>query len=391
MVSRVAGAAKKPRTCPRCGVEHWTYGTRYCYPCYKARENEKAWARGRQQAAPIPEIVLGEKYGAWVTVQEPEAREGGGQWGTQNQVWGCVCEECGEERSYSARSLGKLPSCPTCRRRERALVHRVKEARKTKAREAREAERERRRELARQRIEEAKRQRAEQALSHSKHPLYPTWQGFRSRCLNPKDSGYPNYGGRGIGVCVEWAKSFEPFRDYCEEHLGPKPEGMSIDRIDNEGHYEPGNVRWATPKEQASNTRSNLMLTIGGVTKRFLEWVEDYGLDQRATDRARSRLTAGWDVEIALTAPDGYGRDGEPLGGFTEKQIEEIEARGLTISLVRERLTRGWPLKKAMEAPRGTVHMKMVECWLCGEFGHIASSHPEYEEWLARKLGRTLP
>ena len=71
------------------------------------------------------------------------------------------------------------------------------------------------------------------------------------RCLNPRLPSYPYYGGRGITVCDEWIESFDAFL----AHVGIRPEGTSIDRIDNDGNYEPGNVRWATPSEQMRNRR----------------------------------------------------------------------------------------------------------------------------------------
>ena len=74
---------------------------------------------------------------------------------------------------------------------------------------------------------------------------------MRARCGNLKAPRYPAYGGRGIAVCDEWMTSFEAFY----EHVGPRPEGMSLDRINNDGNYEPGNVRWADAKQQANNRR----------------------------------------------------------------------------------------------------------------------------------------
>lgn len=83
-------------------------------------------------------------------------------------------------------------------------------------------------------------------------PEYTAWRDLKKRCLNPLDGDYPNYGGRGIRVCDEWVNSFEAFY----EHIGPKPSpDMSVDRIDNDGNYEPGNVRWATATEQRHNQR----------------------------------------------------------------------------------------------------------------------------------------
>jgi hypothetical protein len=88
--------------------------------------------------------------------------------------------------------------------------------------------------------------------SKTKHELYGTWKGMVRRCNDVKNKNYPIYGGRGITVCVGWRFSFDQF----VEDMGPRPNGFTLDRIDVNGNYEKSNCRWASPKQQANNTRN---------------------------------------------------------------------------------------------------------------------------------------
>ena len=99
--------------------------------------------------------------------------------------------------------------------------------------------------------------------SRTKHsmygtPIYKCWDNMRNRCLNPNATGYENWGGRGIKVCEAWANDFNTFYTYVSklEHFGEP--GRQLDRINNDGNYEPGNVRWATRREQTLNSRNCL-------------------------------------------------------------------------------------------------------------------------------------
>ena len=89
----------------------------------------------------------------------------------------------------------------------------------------------------------------------SRTRLYQTWINMRRRCYDPGHAGYKNYGGRGITVYEAWIYSYEKFRDYVSGQLGPRSRGDTLDRRDNDGNYEPGNICWASRQMQARNQR----------------------------------------------------------------------------------------------------------------------------------------
>lgn len=85
--------------------------------------------------------------------------------------------------------------------------------------------------------------------------IYHVWQGMKDRCINPNNKRYKDWGGRGIRVCDEWKNDFQAFYDYVSQLPHFEEKGYSLDRIDNDGNYEPGNVKWSTRVEQANNKR----------------------------------------------------------------------------------------------------------------------------------------
>lgn len=126
--------------------------------------------------------------------------------------------------------------------------------------------------------------------------LHRAWQNMKSRCYRNAPINH-QYKARGIEVCVEWRDNFEAFADY----LGPPPSSAhSVDRIDNSKNYEPGNVRWATKKEQGNNKASNVWLTAFGRTQTVAQWGAFLSVKRNLIP---DRLKRGWSLEAALTQP----------------------------------------------------------------------------------------
>ena len=108
-----------------------------------------------------------------------------------------------------------------------------------------------------------------------KQPWYNSYRSMMSRCYREKDASYKRYGGRGIRVCDEWF-DIENFAVWCEASGYRK--GLTIDRTNIDGNYEPSNCKWSTKKEQANNRSNSLRVTIDGVTKTLSEWGEFAGI-----------------------------------------------------------------------------------------------------------------
>lgn len=126
--------------------------------------------------------------------------------------------------------------------------------------------------------------------------LYAIWNGIKQRCQNSNHKSYSNYGGRGIRICNEWASKYETFY-YWAINTGYK-KGLEIDRIDNNGNYEPNNCRWVDRKTQANNKRNVVLYTIKGITKSLPQWCKEYNQDYYLVRQRVYKL--GWSIEDAL-------------------------------------------------------------------------------------------
>lgn len=156
--------------------------------------------------------LSGKRFGKW-TVVDRAANRG------DHSYWNCVCD-CGMQskiRSDNLRSNHSI-QCQSCKAEAIKAARTIHGKRYTKA--------------------------------------YRDWCDMKTRCLNPNSKDYKNYGGRGIKIYPEWIDDFVAYDVWCKKNLGPYPgKGWTRDRIDNDGHYWPGNLRWATYKQQANNKR----------------------------------------------------------------------------------------------------------------------------------------
>lgn len=125
---------------------------------------------------------------------------------------------------------------------------------------------------------------------------YRLWQNMRWRCESQNSDDWADYGGRGIKVCERWGKFENFFAD-----VGRVPDGMSLDRINVDGNYEPGNVRWATPRQQAQNKRTNVLITWRGETHCLVEWERRLGVREGLLQARITHLH--WSIDRAFTTP----------------------------------------------------------------------------------------
>lgn len=131
---------------------------------------------------------------------------------------------------------------------------------------------------------------------HGRHtPTWHTWGSMVKRCTNPNSKDYPDYGGRGIGVCERWLD----FSKFVED-MGVKPTGLTLGRIKNEEGYSKDNCRWETAEEQANNKRNNHRIEINGKTKTASQWAREFGLQP---DLVFLRIRRGWSAFEAVTTP----------------------------------------------------------------------------------------
>lgn len=149
---------------------------------------------------------------------------------------------------------------------------------------------------------------------YSQTGIYRTWSQMKTRCLCPTTPAYQKYGGRGIMICDRWLK----FENFLAD-MGPRPAGTTLDRIDNNGNYEPGNCRWATKSQQQNNTRRNVYITMNGRTQTLKMWLRELGRDKDYQNISR-RIRCGYDPMFSLHEP------------ITDRQRDPVSGRYLPLT-----------------------------------------------------------
>lgn len=142
-------------------------------------------------------------------------------------------------------------------------------------------------------------------------PTQRSWVEMRRRCYAAHRKEYPNYGGRGIAVCDRWRDSFDNFL----ADMGPRPDGHTLDRIDNDGHYTRENCRWVPRAAQERNKRSNAIYVFNGERMTVVEAAERYGI---APNALYQRIgVRKWDPSRAVNTPIAPAQGGKPRGHGT--------------------------------------------------------------------------
>lgn len=194
--------------------------------------------------------ITNQKFGRLTAIKDVGKDKSG------HRLWECVCE-CGTVKVFSISHLmsGSIRSCG-CLRTERNIKYN-------------------------------KETKTKHGQRHSS--IYAIWGGIKRRTSVSKTKNYSHYGGRGIFMCKEWFDSFECFYSWAIE-AGYR-EGLSIDRIDNDGPYTPDNCRWVTEKAQANNRRNNRMVEFNGKTQTLSQWADELGIPRaRIYKRAQNNL-----------------------------------------------------------------------------------------------------
>lgn len=182
------------------------------------------------------------------------------------------------------------------------------------------------------------------------HPLYDAWRNMKRRCYLKTAPYYKNYGGRGIRVCDEWKNDYKSFLEWSLSNGWSK--GMQLDRIDNNGNYEPLNCRWITQQRNLLNKRTNTKITYNGRSQTVTEWANELGIH---VNTLRKRI-AKWGIESAFSTPidKRYSREVSrryiEFNGKTKTLTEWAREIGISHVSLEKRI-KNWGVEEALTRP----------------------------------------
>lgn len=187
-------------------------------------------------------------------------------------------------------------------------------------------------------------------MSRKQERLYGIWSNIKNRVSNPNNKSYYRYGGRGITICEEWAKSYESFKRWALSN-GYRDD-LTIDRIDNDGNYCPENCRWADRTVQANNKSDNHRITYNGQTKTTTQWGRETGLNSQIIT---GRLKLGWSLEDALQTKKQRNKIGYRYithNGKTQTLSQWARETGINKRTLSYRIDKlNWSVEKALTTP----------------------------------------
>lgn len=184
-------------------------------------------------------------------------------------------------------------------------------------------------------------------------------RGMKQRCYNQNSYNYERYGGRGISICHEWKTNTQTFVDWAMSH--GYADDLTIDRIDNNGNYEPDNCRWATIKEQNNNRSTNIILTYNGKTQDIKQWADELGICYLTL---WNRYKSGWDTKRMFEEPvhDEYRNRYPDVETMPEKSrqssVKDYQRRNAGIRTLEQRLS---DAKKEITKKKDMIYKVMMD------------------------------
>jgi len=192
--------------------------------------------------------------------------------------------------------------------------------------------------------------------ANESYPEYQVWKSMKQRCFNPNNKAFINYGRRGITVCEEWKNNF--LRFLSDMGRRPTDQKYDIDRIDNNGNYEPGNCRWTTRKVNANNTRKNHLVSFDGQTKTMAQWADQTGINYGTLE---TRLRLGKLGQETKLLNMNLKEVLLSYNGKTQNAAMWAKELGIPYDRIMARIRRGYTIERCLSTSHFRAHLISFE------------------------------